>query len=978
MPPEPNRKSPASRAELGAHQAFLLNDRSAYYTVDRGHVDVFAAIRDEQGNILSRRPFVVRIPASKAMFGAPEIPLAGTDDRGWFVFQAVPSRHAVVSKGEREQLAAPDNFDLRAVGLIDDWVASSSEFMARRGAPTPRDTILLEADPDVPYGARSALSAHHLEVLWVQADRPVQLNGDPDMEIPAGATFPLPEQLWLTLPEDTRVSAVHTPGAVVAGKLWEALDRHSVHILRYADRRWLAERKQEEARHVAEGLGQVRARNKVARDLGGLLGNVRQTNEAVRGDANELQAAIAIVAESVGVSLASLPRPPDDVELFDAVSLILAPSGIRTRGIKLSPGWERRDGPSFIGFADPARAGVWRPVAVVNRGRAKFEVTDPVSGETTPVDREWGDLLDVHGIQLYPPLDPSVKTGLASVRQAMGGKRRDILTVALMGALSAVIALVTPIVTGQLLAEIIPRGDVSMWVASLGALLLGALATVAVTIVGSLSLLRIEARIDETLQATIWSRLLSLPLPFFRRYLAGDLADRANGVSVIRQLLTGAANSSLVSGIFSIFSFLLLFYYSGELALWAGGVVLGLAAASWFVTRHQLRHQRAAMEAQGVIDGLVFQQFVGLPKIRQANAELDALGHWSRQYARQRRELLSARKWMAGQLTLNAVLPPFAFGLLAAVIWYSLIEEATDDPFALADYLSFNAAFGQFMAGATGLTATLTTVVTALPLFERVMPIIKAEPESVGGAALPDVSGQIEFENVSFRYPSAPRDSLQDISFDIRRGEYVAFLGPSGSGKSTLFRLLLGFERPTAGSVLLDGHDLLSLDLRSMRRHFGVVLQDGQIVPDNIYKIIAGEAPLTEREARDAARAVGLDKDIQELPLGLNTVIAEGGRGLSGGQRQRLLVARALARKPRVLLLDEATSMLDNRSQNAIRTTLRGLNITRILIAHRLSTVVDTDRIYVMQDGRIVETGKYRELLERKGVLAELASRQIV
>ena len=974
MPPEPNRPRP-SPIELGAHQAFLLNDRSAYYTVERGHVDVFAAIRDEHGNILTRKPFVTRVSSGEAFFGAPEIPSTGTDDGGWFVFQAVPSRDAVVSKGEREQLAAPDSFDLRAVRVIDDWVASTSEFIARRGERIPRDTILLEEDPDVPYRAESAVSAHHLDVLWVQADRPVQLNGRPEMEITAGATFPLPEQLWLRLPEETRVSAVHTPAAIVAGKHWEALDRHSAYVLRYANRGLVAERAQEDVRHADDSRGQRRLKSKLAGNLGGLLGNVRRVHEPVRGLSNALQEASAIVAESVGVRLGDQAAPPDHADLFEAVSLIVAPSGIRTRPIRLSPGWERRDGPSFVGFVD---RGHLRPVAVVNRGRARFEITDPVSGETAPVDREWAELVDVRGIQFYPPLDPAVKTGLAAVRQALGGKRRDILTVALMGLLSALIALLTPIVTGELLAEIIPRVDVAMWVAALAALLVGALATVAVSIVGSLAFLRIEARIDETLQAAIWNRLLSLPLPFFRRYLAGDLADRANGVSAIRQLLTGAANSSLVSGTFSIFSFLLLFYYSAELALWAGGVTLLMALASWYLTRRQVRHQRVAMETQGAIDGLVFQQFVGLPKIRQANAELHALGHWSRQYARQRREQLSARKWMAGQLTLNAVLFPLSYSLLTAVIWYSLIEDPPEDPFALADFLSFNAAFGQFLGGATSLTATLTTVVTVLPLFERVMPIIKAQPESVGGAALPDVSGRIEFEHVSFRYPSAARDALQDVTFDIRPGDYVAFLGPSGSGKSTLFRLLLGFERPTAGSVLLDGHDLLSLDLRSMRRHFGVVLQDGQIVPDNIYKIIAGEAPLTEAEARDAARMVGFDEDLKALPLGLNTVIAEGGRGLSGGQRQRLLVARALARKPRVLLLDEATSALDNRAQDAVRTALRGLNVTRVLIAHRLSTVVDTDRIYVMQDGRIVETGRYRELLDRKGVLADMASRQIV
>ena len=154
------------------------------------------------------------------------------------------------------------------------------------------------------------------------------------------------------------------------------------------------------------------------------------------------------------------------------------------------------------------------------------------------------------------------------------------------------------------------------------------------------------------------------------------------------------------------------------------------------------------------------------------------------------------------------------------------------------------------MGGMVGLTATWATALAVLPLFERVLPIIEAQPESVsGGTVLRSLSGRIEFEHVTFRYPSAESDTLQNVSFHIRPGEYVAFVGPSGAGKSTVYRLLLGFERPTAGSVLLDGHDLLSLNLDAMRRQFGVVLQNGQLTPASIFMNIVGEASLTEKEA---------------------------------------------------------------------------------------------------------------------------------
>ncbi len=967
---------PRSRTELGAHDAFLVTDRSAYYIVEQGHVDLFAVVENQNGHILNRRPFVARIAKGKAFFGAPVLSDAETGDGYAFVFLAVPSRDAVVIRDKRERLVAPDALDLSVIVLIDDWVTSTSWFMAEQEMVPPRNTVLLEADPDVPHGSRSTVSAHHLEVLWVRTDRPTRLMNIPGMEVASEVAFPLSEYLWLALPEDTRISAVHTPGIIRAGKLWESLDRHSIHVLQSASRVWRANQTREEVLRVGEHEYRSQVRGQLVGTLGGLLGNsVRPTGEQARGPSSALQAVAAIVAEAAGAQQAEFSDTPANGDLYDTLREIVSPSGIRVRRIELSKGWERRDGPSFVGVVPGKDA---RPVAVVNRGRSIFEMIDPVSGTTTPVNRNLANLLDAQGVQLYPPLAHGVDSGMAALLQAVRGRGRDILGVLLMGALGAVVALLTPILTGQLLAEIIPRVDVPMWTAALAALVLGAFATVGISIVGALCLLRIEARIDETLQTAIWNRLLALPLPFFGRYLAGDLADRANGVSLIRQMLTGAASASLVSGVFSIFSFLLLFYYSAELALWTGALVLTLAGASWFFATRQLRHQRAALSAQGKIDGLVFQLIVGLAKIRQANVELNALQQWSEKYARQRREHLSARKWAAGQVAFNALFLPASHVLISALIWYSLIEGVDGNGFSLADFLSFNAAFGQFVASATGLTATLTTIVAVLPLFERVLPIIEEQPESTGGTALQNVLGRIECEYVSFRYPSSTRDTLQNVSFDVRPGEYVAFLGPSGAGKSTLYRLLLGFERPTAGSVLMDGHDLLSLDLRSMRRHFGVVLQNGQLLPNDIYSIIAGDSPLSEQEAFEAARAVGLDEDIEALPMGMKTVLSDSGTGLSGGQKQRLLVARALARKPRVLLFDEATSMLDNRTQDTIRTTLRGLSITRILIAHRLSTVVDTDRIYVMQDGKIVETGHYKDLMKKEGILAEMASRQIV
>ena len=975
------RKVSMSQVQMGANEAFLVDDRDKFYIVENGYVDLFVVLADAQRNTLNRKPFVTRIMPGKAFFGSPTYrPGDSGRDGENIVFEAVPSRNAILLTGERNRLFTRDDFDLDVILLIEEWVTSASNFVSSwESPPSARDVKLLEADPDVFYEKQTIVSAHHLEVLWVAADRSASFLGKAEFRVWPDEVLPLTENTWLTLSEDARVSATHTPGAIVGGRMWEFIDRFNKQILKCGEQYWNESVEQSRMR-VSEHRQSVRfAQAGVMRNLALLLGDAPAAWREVAefGSQDALYAAAAAVAKSVGVRLeheSSATVHTDDP--LERARVLVEPSGIRTRRVTLSPGWERRDGSSFLGVVSGDEP---RPVAVVNRGRGVYEMNDPVSGKVRLIDSRLAQSLESWGLAFYAPLPAHVRNGLDALLHVLRGRNRDILGVVLMGCLGAAVALLTPIFTGELLAVIIPRVDIPMWTAALGALAFGALSSAAFSVVGAFCMLRIEARVDQTLQAAVWSRLLSLPLPFFRRYLAGDLADRANGVSLVRQVLTGATGSSVLSGVFSIFSYGLLFYYSWKLALWAGATVLAMAAVTWFFAARQIRHNRTAFTAQGMIDGVVFQIIRGIVKLRQANAETHALENWSKQYAKQKSAQLAARKWAAIQLAFNALFGPAVQIVLLGLIWYSLIEGENPTPFALADFLSFHAAFGQFVGGVTGLTAAWVTVVTVLPLFERIQPILEAKPENpVGCVVLPRLTGHIEFRNVCFRYPSATGDALNDVNLQIGAGEYVAFVGPSGAGKSTVYRLLLGIEHPSAGTVLIDGHDLTTLNLPSMRRHMGVVLQNGQLTPVSIHDNIAGEQDIGKDEVWEAVRAVGLEEYINDLPMGLKSLLSEAGTGLSGGQKQRLLIARALARKPAVLLFDEATSMLDNRAQDTIRKTLRGLTATRVLIAHRLSSVIDADRIFVMRDGVVVESGKYKELIERGGVMAEMARRQLI
>ena len=1009
--------APARRFTTGAHQPFLLDDPACAVRVEQGHLDLFA-VELADGAPVSRRPFVARAPAGSMCFGVRPVavePEAGEPDGGpdaggpatagtAFGFLAVPSSGAVLAEVERSRIASVEEFDLETTIRIDEWVLRLSEFFARGSGLPPPAARLVEADPDVPYPAGSVLSTFPSSVVWVSADQPMRFVGRDDLLIAQKrALAPLSSWTWIELEAEGAVSAVLTPTAAITERVWPALDRFGEMVLRYASRTREEDVRRTGERHQASRRARRAVAAATVRELRSVLGAARDREAAADADARTpLEAAVSIVAGSVGAAV-DFPRrmEVEDDDLPRAVEAVVRRSGIRTRRIELAPGWHRRDGSSFVaaaiggaaaggGAADGGGAErgaapdgepdhAPRVLAVLSNGRGGYRAVDPEAGRIFDVGAREAAGIGRIGVKLYAPLPDSALTGTGAIRHALRRRLPDIRTLLAMAMLAGLAALATPVLIGQLLADVIPRVDLPMWWSFLGALLLAALGATAFGLVQAIATLRIESRVDEELQAAVWSRLLSLPPRFFRGFTAGDLADRANGMSQVRQMVTGATLGALLGGLFSIFSYALMFYYSWRLALCAGALLLVLAGATWVTGRAQMRHLRTAFAAQGAIDGFVFQMITGLAKIRMANAENDVLARWAARYSEQKRATLAARRWEAGLLSFAGTFAPLATLVIFAFIFQSLLGEERQPDFGLADFLSFYAAFGQFTAAMIALTEAWTTLVGALPLFERVQPILEARPETVKEGADPgDLTGRIEFANVSFRYLPEGANALDRASFRIRPGDYVAFVGPSGSGKSTIYRLLLGFERPDSGAVFLDDHDLSSLDLPAVRSRMGVVLQDGRLSATSIFRNIAGPAPITVDEAWEAARAVGLDADVRAMPMGMYTIVPEGGRGLSGGQKQRLLMARALARRPRILLFDEATSALDNRTQAIVQASLKKLGVTRIVIAHRLSTVREADRIFVMEEGRIVESGRYDDLMAADGAFAALARRQMV
>jgi ATP-binding cassette subfamily C protein len=419
----------------------------------------------------------------------------------------------------------------------------------------------------------------------------------------------------------------------------------------------------------------------------------------------------------------------------------------------------------------------------------------------------------------------------------------------------------------------------------------------------------------------------------------------------------------------------LIVYYDPRLALVAIGVLLVTLAITVGVGYRQLQRQRTQQRLEGRLAGVVLEILAGISKLRVAGAEAYAFGVWARTFGEKRRVAYAARVATNVLSTYYGALPVLA----SVVVFAGVAFTPREVPFSTGTFLAFNAAFMQVLMATVVLGTSAMSMMEAVPLYQRVRPILEAVPELRADQQDPgELSGEIELSHVSFRYDPAGPYVLHDVSFQARPGEFVAIVGPSGSGKSTLLRLLLGFETPERGAVQYDGQNLAALDVSAVRRQLGVVLQHSKIMPGDIFRNIVGSTLLTIDDAWEAARRAALDEDIKLMPMGMHTMISEGGGTFSGGQRQRLLIARALAQGPRILFFDEATSALDNTTQAVVSASLDRLQATRVVIAHRLSTVMNADRIHVMVAGRIVQSGTYAQLIAEEGVFLDLVRRQLL
>jgi NHLM bacteriocin system ABC transporter ATP-binding protein len=908
---------------------------------------LYAAIVDGSG-MPGRRHFVAELPEGAAVF-----PLEAPGVSFLLVEQGMPAADPLLSAGP-----------IDAAGL-DAWHAALLSWMAF--ARSSSEAVMIAAGESQAVAQGAVVTARDL--VWLAANAPV-LRYPATAASEASAAMSLlvlADQILAELTEAGEVRAVTSasllqdhppaalggPSAALAMRIAASLVRDDAAMARRAEDRFA--RDEVEVAEAIQRLSDAAA-----------LRPPESIAESGR-PLDSLSAALTVIADQEGFEI-RLPQDDDpDAAMIDRLEHFANGGGFRFRPIGLDGDWWTEEGPSFVAVeaaSGLARAVVWK--------RRRWRLVDPRNHSETAVDRATAASLLPRGYMIYPVL-PEPATPRKIWQFTAFGAKGDIARL-MVGAGAAVLSsLLVPVATGAVLGYAVPDGRTSLLVDMMILLVAASVGNVGFQVVRAVAMTRLGSYIDRRLQPAVWDRVMRLRTSFFRGYSTGDLTLRILGIDTIRRIVAGTTLNALLGGIFSVANLGIMLIYDASLAAFALLYTVVAATILYFLNRKKMALDRVVLERKGQVTGLLMEILNGIAKLRVAAAEFRAFSRWSSAFAAQR--TIDARSGLVGawQLIASTSLP------ILGTLCIFAIAAGGERLVEVAAFAAFNSAFAQFTASILNLTNALNLASSAVPLFARVRPIFEAPLEVDARRIDPGtLGGHVAVRNLSFRYDKDGPWTLEGVDFEARPGESVAIVGVSGTGKSTLLRLLLGFETPERGGVFYDGKDLETLDLRRVRRQVGTVLETAGLVPGTIFENIAGSAPISREQVMEAAKLAALERDIANMPLGLDTLITEGGSQLSGGQRQRVMIARALVNRPRLLFFDQATSALDNRTQAIVGESVATMNATRIIIAHRLSTIRGADRIVVLENGRVAETGTYEELVGRNGAFRRLVHRQLL
>jgi NHLM bacteriocin system ABC transporter ATP-binding protein len=959
---------------IGVENPFILNDTDRFWMILSGEINVFYTKIDENGEYLNSLKHLYTAQKGEILFSL----LAQENTENTRLI--ISSNEATLLAIDKNNLLEMDHFFLK--NMINKWISKTSSVLntinsprVYKGLDEYKITALEKNAIAFPSNGISWIHLLKGEIEIFSESTPINHEKYPDF------VAPVSNKLWIkAVTDDVEIRVLSTREVLVEDEIYFLLSLNKLEGYFYAQLNKIIEtQKSEESSHFQE---------KLIIEEQGLKSTIDKIKSIVSGNdapplivqnsskANVLFATCQLIGNKIGFNLDE-PKHIDSYQNSTTNQLyaIAKSSKIRIRKIILRDTWWKEENGHLLAFTKKDKT----PVALLQKDAKSYTLKNLSTGAESIINYEIADTLEPIGYMFLSGFDGKMSSVKKVFSFALKGVEKDAKILMLAALVGSLIGLLVPMLSGMMYDDVIPTADKSLHLEVFAIMIMIGLVSAGLQLAQGVLQLRVESKSSINLQAGVMDHMLRLPVTFYKKYSTGDLTNRVLSINAIRQIISSTLMTAVLSGAFSFVNLILLFHYDPSLA-WVG-IGLGLVAAAFMVSIGllKLKYDRQVAKSQGDIQGFLFEFLSGITKIRITGGERRVFTLWADKFSKLKQLGFSSGLYQNFVETFNASYPLFTSILFFSFLYYTVLHATTaTSMLSVGAFMAFICAFNQFLNDSLRLSMALITSLNVITLYERVKPILEEETESAEQSVDPgELAGEIEMNSISFRYKEDLPLVLNNVTFKVKPGEMVAFVGASGSGKSTIMRLLLGFEQAEEGSIYYDGDAYESMNKELVRRQIGVVLQNGALMSGSIYQNIVGNSELTLDDAWDAARMAGMEEDIKHMPMEMHTVISEGAGTFSGGQKQRLMIARAIAHKPRLLFMDEATSALDNKTQSIVSQSLDKLQATRIIIAHRLSTIKNADRIYVMDKGTIVESGTYDELMENDALFSQLAKRQI-
>ncbi len=988
------------RAEILSTHRFLVSSQDSVFILEQGNIDLYSlSFEGQHSNVNHTMQYIAeRFLSFPGYFFPGQLnylssfhsgdwlfPFPLNDSNISFCILAVARGNCTVSRISlpklRQALPLSTTLQMFALIKVQEWIKrlkiESSEF-SHSSFPlilNPYEKYSLETGA-IFFNARSKEGGIEQDIYWLKVDEGNVCEwGLPSLAVQdQSILYPFRSLEWFKCLKPSLVEIFPSrPELTTEESLWKGLSLYQTYFLRLLEA--IQYKQQIKSQHETQ-LKIQRDHTLLDQSIEELQSLLNPEPSFILGYEQDLLYQACQAAGNYWELKFKKPKIETANTIEERLQSLCMNSQIYFRRVRLFDQWLQTQASPLVAFYKKDA----QPVALIPHPTLGYQLFDPATKRTMPITQEITKSISTVAYMFYRQL-PAGKVNLRQIGKFSFFRRgREWMTFLFLVLCGTLASLSIPIITRLLFDVVIPnRNESLLFEIILGAFIIS-VATLAFNYGRESIILRLENLSDHDLSMAIWQRLINFPIRFFRSYSIYDLFTFTSAVSTIRQMLTSHIIQVFLNAFFAIVYFALMFYYSGILA--AVGVMviaiefLGLLIPLYF----GVQYGRQLLDRQIQANNKMLEMVEALTKVRLAGAEARMFHRWEQAYARmQQMDLkllfLNLKSSVFNNFWSNT--STWILYLVVILMITSQSSEASSIGLTLGGFMAFMSVYSLFSSALSQLGGTLLDIIGIIPLWEKSKHFTQTLPEEFSNQEDPGtVQGEIRLDHLTFGYSSNRSPVIQDISLTIRAGEAIAIVGPSGCGKTTLLRLLLGFERSDQGSIYYDNKDLRGLDLQALRRQMGVVLQSGAIFDGTILDNINGGRYYSVEEVKEALHLSGATSFIQELSMGIHTVLTNRGSSLSGGQRQMILLARAIVGKPKILILDEATSSLDNEKQKIVHENLSRLPMTRIIVAQRVNAVQHVDRIYVMDKGRIADSGTFAELAGKPGFFSDLLAKQ--